>query len=193
MRADAPGRDEPHLRERAGKRLEHLETARRLCGEEFDDFQPHLRRHTHLGGIGAAGGDGDAVLDAIADHFGVKAGRNDIFRARLHRALDLLHGDDRTGAHQHIRQRLCDRRDCAIRSRGAESDLRHGDTALFQRRRKIDRLVGVVELDDRHKADLTDLFQNSMHTNAALPIVSPIIRQFSPLVNAASPLHEMEK
>ena len=75
--ADAAGGDEAHHPVRGGDRLERLEPADRLGGEELHDVQPVIQRHLHVGRRGGAGGDGNLVVEAPADGFRVESGRDD--------------------------------------------------------------------------------------------------------------------
>ena len=122
MRSDAARGDEPHLRVGRGERLERLDAADRLGGEELHDFQAVVQRHFDVGRRGRSGRDRDVVLHAVADDLRAEAGRDDELRPRVNRLLDTVDGEHRAGAHQHFSLELPspDRR---LGGGGAEGDL----------------------------------------------------------------------
>ena len=98
----------------------------------------------------------------LAD-LGVKAGSNDERSASSHSAVSLLTGQDSAGAQQHLGHLVVDLADALLSTRGAESDLGCGQTALGQSLAQGQGLVHAVKGDNRDNADLIDLFYDGIH------------------------------
>ena len=76
---------------------------------------------------------------------------------------DRLTGQDSAGAQQHLGHLVVDLADALLSTRGAESDLGCGQTALGQSLAQGQGLVHAVKGDNRDNADLIDLFYDGIH------------------------------
>lgn len=73
----AAGGQELHAHKGSGQILHGLQAAVNIGREELDHFQAVFHGAHDLGGGDAAGGDGDAVLHAVAHHLFAEAGGDD--------------------------------------------------------------------------------------------------------------------
>ena len=143
--------------------LQHADTAVCLGGEELQSLAAQVHRLLHLA-CGAGAGHHDAALvDHVLADLGVEAGSNDEGSASSHSAVSLLTGQDSAGAQQHLGHLVVDLADALLSTRGAESDLGCGQTALGQSLAQGQGLVHAVKGDNRDNADLIDLFYDGIH------------------------------
>ena len=116
--------------------------------------------------FGAAGVDGHALGLAVSHDLGVQAGGDDELSARLQGLVHLSGGQDGTGAHHHLGAGVLHDLHGLGSAGGTEGDLRHGHAARTQGLGQVGRVtLGVVELDDRHDADLGNTLVEFLYTN----------------------------
>ena len=137
----------------AGHRLQLGHAAVLLGGEELHHVQAHAHGLLHLAGGGGSGHHGHALVDDVAGDHGVEAGADDKLGPGGDGPVGLLGGENRAGSHQHVGDLVNNAADGLLAGGGAEGDLGGRQTALHQGLGQGDRLVGVVDGNDRDDAD----------------------------------------
>ena len=171
LQRNTAGRHDFEHREGRAHGLDLGHAARLLSREELEHFQAELVRGVVIGRGGAAREHVDAHLLAVFDQLGIHARGDDELRARGHGLIHLPGGEHGARADQHFGELLAHGLDGDGRARGAEGDLGHRHAARDQRlgqRRRV--ALGVVQLDDRHHADLGNALLQIIHGNAPLYI-----------------------
>ena len=108
-----------------------------------------------LAGRGAAGENGDVLLLGVGYQLGIKAGSHDELAARGDDLVDLLGVGHGARADDHLRAGFLHKFDGDVGAGRAEGDLGHTDAARAQGFAQGGRVsLRMVELDDRHNADL---------------------------------------
>ena len=122
----------------------------------------------HIRRIRRARADRDALLHAVLHHVRRQTGGHNRRRASIHRTVDLLRRQHRARAQQHIGHGFMHAADGFLRSRRAESDFRHRQTAVRQRLAQRHSVVRIINSNDRHEASQRQLLQKFHDTSSFL-------------------------
>ena len=159
---------------RRGERLQHCGAAVLLGGEKLDGIEAERHGLFHLAGGRRAGTHGNALFPYIGDKFRLKSRTHDEFCTRRNRGVRLRFGDNGAGADCHVGHLAGQRADGLCGSRGPEGDLDCGDTAFLESLGERQRVVRVLDCDNRNNADAVQFFDTSVHF-AILPAFFCII------------------
>ena len=117
-----------------------------------------------VGGGGAAGEAGDALLLAVLDDLDVQTGGDNKLAAGGDGLIHLLGGEDGAGTHQHLGVALNHDLHGFVGTGSPEGDFRHAHAAGAQSVGQGCGIPGGIgQLDDRHNADGADLLLQFVH------------------------------
>ena len=160
---DAAGGHPLELTVRACQGLELLDAAVVLGGEELDHFEPEGHGLLHLAAGGGAGEHERALVEAVLHGIGVEAGGDDELGTGGQRAVKALTAGDGARADDHIGHLGGDGTDRLLGGGGAEGDLGGVQAARDQGPGEGHGLLGIVNGDDRHNADLGQGMEHFVH------------------------------
>jgi len=146
-----------------GNSLDVLKAPGLFRRKKFYHIKSEFQRLLNIRRIGAAGGNGDSLLQTVRHHFWIQTGADNKLRPRVNGAVNLIGGQYRSRPDQNFGRFGGYAPDGLFALSRPESNFHAGDTSRRQRFCQRDSLFRIVNFYHRHNADLTYFFQNSVH------------------------------